>query len=415
MTGPAGVGKTRLAIEAARRLAAPGGVWLVRLDAADAATPVPQAVAEALRVTGGEPALAERLASADTVLVLDNCEHIVGAIAELIGRLLDAVPRLRGRCPPSPAAHRSPPPSTSSPRSASPPTPSSTSSTGSSTARSPPPRSPRRATCATASWTASAPSPSTACATPASPTPPAAPSPPGSPTPPSVARQRFAVRHSPSAWPSCGPSAPTSTPCSPGSPSATPPSASASPTASAGPGSCSATGSPAPPACAPRCPPRGPSVAAHDRATALLLAGWLEASAGDVEQSGRDLDEALELAGALGAQRLRADAERHLAFLRIQQGRPHEVLALAGASLAVYRRLGLSWASADEARRSQDRETQVYAMDALAARTADAGEPDAARALLAAADELAATIRHLVDDPDRIDARRARAVIAAAP
>jgi hypothetical protein len=148
---------------------------------------------------------------------------------------------------------------------------------------------------------------------------------------------------------------------------------------------------------------------------ALLLAGWLEASAGDVEQSGRDLDEALELAGALGAQRLRADAERHLAFLRIQQGRPHEVLALAGASLAVYRRLGLSWASADEARRSQDRETQVYAMDALAARTADAGEPDAARALLAAADELAATIRHLVDDPDRIDARRARAVIAAAP
>ncbi|GAA4258824.1 hypothetical protein GCM10022255_081010 [Dactylosporangium darangshiense] len=51
----------------------------------------------------------------------------------------------------------------------------------------------------------------------------------------------------------------------------------------------------------------------------------------------------------------------------------------------------------------------------MAISAADAGEADAARALLASADELAATIRHLVDDPDRIDARRARAVIAPAP
>ncbi|WP_432833130.1 BTAD domain-containing putative transcriptional regulator [Dactylosporangium sp. CA-092794] len=95
LVGPAGVGKTRLAIELARRLDVPGGVWLVRLDAADVTTSLPQAVAEALHLAGGEPALLERLAAAETVLVLDNCEHVVDAAADLAGRLLDASARLR--------------------------------------------------------------------------------------------------------------------------------------------------------------------------------------------------------------------------------------------------------------------------------------------------------------------------------
>ncbi|MFZ0161356.1 MAG: BTAD domain-containing putative transcriptional regulator [Kineosporiaceae bacterium] len=95
IVGPAGVGKTRLAIELGHRSAAPGGVWLVRLDAADATTSISQAVAETLQLAGGAPMLVERFSGAETVLVLDNCEHLVEAVAELAGHLLDATTRLR--------------------------------------------------------------------------------------------------------------------------------------------------------------------------------------------------------------------------------------------------------------------------------------------------------------------------------
>ncbi|MFL6271847.1 MAG: ATP-binding protein [Actinomycetes bacterium] len=84
----------------------------------------------------------------------------------------------------------------------------------------------------------------------------------------------------------------------------------------------------------------------HERATGLLLAGWLEASAGNVEAAQGDLDAALAAAEGLGDGRLAADARRHLAFLRIQQGRPLEVLESAAASEAVYRRLDLPWETA---------------------------------------------------------------------
>jgi len=95
LVGPAGVGKTRTAIEVARPLDAPGGVWLVRLDAADASTSLPQAVAETLHLAGGASTLVERFSGAPTVLVLDNCEHVVDAVAELAGHLLDATTDLR--------------------------------------------------------------------------------------------------------------------------------------------------------------------------------------------------------------------------------------------------------------------------------------------------------------------------------
>jgi hypothetical protein len=54
IVGVAGVGKTRLALEVARELRAPGGVWLVRLDAVDATAVLPQVVAETLHVSSGE-------------------------------------------------------------------------------------------------------------------------------------------------------------------------------------------------------------------------------------------------------------------------------------------------------------------------------------------------------------------------
>ncbi|HET7475218.1 MAG TPA: BTAD domain-containing putative transcriptional regulator [Dermatophilaceae bacterium] len=95
VVGTAGVGKTRLAVEAGRGLTAPGGVWLVRLDTIDTGAGLPQVVAETLHVPGGEQALRERLAGAGTVLLLDNCEHVVEPAGALARSLLDAVPQLR--------------------------------------------------------------------------------------------------------------------------------------------------------------------------------------------------------------------------------------------------------------------------------------------------------------------------------
>jgi predicted ATPase/DNA-binding SARP family transcriptional activator len=108
LTGPGGSGKTRLATEAARRLVeqTPDGVWLVELAPVTDGTDVPQAVLSALGlreqalggpVPAGEPAnrLAAALRTRGTLLILDNCEHLIGAVAALADRLLGECPRLR--------------------------------------------------------------------------------------------------------------------------------------------------------------------------------------------------------------------------------------------------------------------------------------------------------------------------------
>ncbi|MFE7459829.1 BTAD domain-containing putative transcriptional regulator [Streptomyces sp. NPDC057554] len=132
LTGSGGVGKTRLALEAAARLADgfPDGAWLVELAAlspaggANPVDPVAEAVMTALgiREDGGpaspaanapsspgssspdpssprpsSPAgrLAEALANRRLLLLLDNCEHIVDAVAELAALLLKRAPGLR--------------------------------------------------------------------------------------------------------------------------------------------------------------------------------------------------------------------------------------------------------------------------------------------------------------------------------
>jgi predicted ATPase/DNA-binding SARP family transcriptional activator len=102
VTGPGGSGKTRLAIEAATRVAGsfPDGVWLV--DLAQVAVPekTGEAVAAALRLvvsSGRNPidALLERLRPQTALLVLDNCEHVVEAAGRVAARLLAGAPGLR--------------------------------------------------------------------------------------------------------------------------------------------------------------------------------------------------------------------------------------------------------------------------------------------------------------------------------
>ena len=101
LTGVGGIGKTRLALEAAGRLDdVPDGTWLVELAALTDATLVPQAVAAVLGVheTAGQPlldSLIDRLRAATALLLLDNCEHLVAACAALAETLLRACPQLR--------------------------------------------------------------------------------------------------------------------------------------------------------------------------------------------------------------------------------------------------------------------------------------------------------------------------------
>jgi predicted ATPase/DNA-binding NarL/FixJ family response regulator len=102
LTGVGGVGKTRLALRAAAglRRAFRDGVWLVRLDQVRDDALVAQAVAGALglqdRAGYAQAAmLADYLGERQLLLVLDNCEHLVDAVAKLVDLLLRAAAGLR--------------------------------------------------------------------------------------------------------------------------------------------------------------------------------------------------------------------------------------------------------------------------------------------------------------------------------
>lgn len=95
VTGPGGVGKTRLASEVARRVSGrfADGVWLVELAQVTDPALVAPAVATALGIAraGDQPTAASigtALARRQLLLVLDNCEHVLGAAAELCRSLL---------------------------------------------------------------------------------------------------------------------------------------------------------------------------------------------------------------------------------------------------------------------------------------------------------------------------------------
>src|SRR5437588_4789090 len=102
LVGPGGVGKTRLAIRAASALGRSfsGGAWLVELaDVGDPAL-VANAVMAALDLrdqAASEPATLLRayLRAEDLLLVMDNCEHLLEAAAELVSEVLAHAPGVR--------------------------------------------------------------------------------------------------------------------------------------------------------------------------------------------------------------------------------------------------------------------------------------------------------------------------------
>src|SRR6201996_5509307 len=97
LTGVGGVGKTRLAVEVAGRLVDefPDGVWFFELAAVADPAAVPDAVAAVLGITQ-QPGktVTESVASALEgrlrLLVLDNCEHVVDSVADLVEAILAA-------------------------------------------------------------------------------------------------------------------------------------------------------------------------------------------------------------------------------------------------------------------------------------------------------------------------------------
>ncbi len=95
LTGVGGVGKTRLALEVAARLADeyPDGVWFFELAAVADPAAIPDAVAAVLGITqqpgkSVSESVAAALEGRVRLLVIDNCEHVLNAAADLIEAIL---------------------------------------------------------------------------------------------------------------------------------------------------------------------------------------------------------------------------------------------------------------------------------------------------------------------------------------
>lgn len=109
LTGAGGIGKTRLALETAEAMLDefPDGVWLVELaplsdgglvwPTLGAVLGVRELPADPVRGGGGpvSTAIVEQLRTKQVLIVLDNCEHLIGAAALMADHLLRQCPRLR--------------------------------------------------------------------------------------------------------------------------------------------------------------------------------------------------------------------------------------------------------------------------------------------------------------------------------
>src|SRR5215218_1378938 len=102
LAGPGGVGKTRLAVRGATDLARgfAGGAWMVELAQVQDPALVGNAVMAALDLrdqtaTEPLPLLRSYLQDKELLLVVDNCEHLLGAAAQLVTEVIRAAPGVR--------------------------------------------------------------------------------------------------------------------------------------------------------------------------------------------------------------------------------------------------------------------------------------------------------------------------------
>jgi predicted ATPase len=101
LTGAGGCGKTRLSLQVAAELidGSGDGVWLVELAAVSDETVVTPAICQALGIAAqpGQPALdtlLDALAPQDMLIVLDNCEHLIGACAKTADAIVRHCPKV---------------------------------------------------------------------------------------------------------------------------------------------------------------------------------------------------------------------------------------------------------------------------------------------------------------------------------
>lgn len=102
LTGPGGVGKTRLALQAAGELVDrfDGGVWWVDLAPVSDPGSMPAAVLASMGVAqpsgvSAASALVDQLAGRSALFVLDNCEHLIARCAAFVDELLISTPTVR--------------------------------------------------------------------------------------------------------------------------------------------------------------------------------------------------------------------------------------------------------------------------------------------------------------------------------
>lgn len=102
ISGSGGVGKTRLALEVGARIAPAfrDGVWLIDLARISIGEFVPSAAADALNIRESadraiDASVITALTRRETLLIFDNCEHVIAQAAYFIDDLLHACPNLR--------------------------------------------------------------------------------------------------------------------------------------------------------------------------------------------------------------------------------------------------------------------------------------------------------------------------------
>jgi predicted ATPase/class 3 adenylate cyclase len=101
IVGSGGIGKTRTSLQAAANLldGSGDGVWFIELAPLAGGEYIPSTVAQAMGLTlaaGGDPAerLVDALRSKHALIVLDNCEHLIEAVARLVAAIVRRCPKI---------------------------------------------------------------------------------------------------------------------------------------------------------------------------------------------------------------------------------------------------------------------------------------------------------------------------------